>query len=157
MNIIFLDIDGVLTSNASMFLTNDSLDKGCLEFFFEGLSIIKDVKIVISSAWRKKDSFKNDFCKSFPELAVAILDFLHEDWCTIGSRNGNRGEEISEWLSRHPETTKFVCVDDSSRGLESFPHIHAVPSRGFGLLEMRMMVSFFYWKRMDETEQCSIF
>ena len=94
----------------------------------------------------KKDSFKNDFCKSFPELAVAILDFLHEDWCTIGSRSGNRGEEVLEWLSRHPETIKFVCIDDSSRGLETFPHIHAVPSRGFGLLEMRMMVSFFLGK-----------
>jgi hypothetical protein len=63
---------------------------------------------VLSSSWRKFYTF---------EEMVAHLKFFgwtgtfHEDWCTADF-DGSRGEQIQEWLNRHPEVDRYVIFDD---------------------------------------------
>ena len=54
MNYIFLDVDGVLNSDKSL-MTDDSLEDALIE----NLKVIVEktnAKIILSSAWRRKNS-----------------------------------------------------------------------------------------------------
>lgn len=56
-----------------------------------------------------------------------LLEFIHEDWRTKDLHRFDldkvRGDEIAEWLSRHPEVTKYAIIDDDSDMLpEQMPH-----------------------------------
>ena len=55
MNIIFLDIDGVLNNTVSIMLTQKHIDSSCLELFMDTVKRIPDCKIVLSSSWRKTE------------------------------------------------------------------------------------------------------
>ena len=113
MKIIFLDIDGVLTS----LRTCVALDGGGLwtEFDPVGVAIIKrlcenhNYKIVISSTWRwgNADRLHEQLTKH------NLKQFLHEDWRTE-LLNTNRGAEVHRWLSKHPETLEYLIFDDDS-------------------------------------------
>lgn len=100
--IIFLDIDGVITSSRC---------NGYYDFDLWAVHFIlfccknSNTKIVMSSAWRMIPEAKEWFTDLFGE-------FLHEDWRT-GDLD-HRGKEISEWLAKHPEIEHYVVIDDSS-------------------------------------------
>ncbi|MFA5024197.1 MAG: HAD domain-containing protein [Patescibacteria group bacterium] len=113
MKVVFLDIDGVLVSFASMHLPNeilplsmqpvDAFDEKCVG----RLKNILDktgAKIVLTSSWRKLfdiaemiEHFKN-------HGIVGIID------CTA-SLNDHRGKEIQLWLDEN-KVDKFVILDD---------------------------------------------
>ena len=108
--VIFLDVDGVLTSVRC---------NGYYDFDLWAVNFLRwactksGAKIVMSSAWRTISGAKGWFTEVFDK-------HLHEDWRTIDNRfkAENRSEEIDEWLSRHPEVADFVVVDDTLYGLE---------------------------------------
>lgn len=98
--IIFLDVDGVLTSARC---------NGFHDFDLWAVTFLRwackkgNAKIVMSSVWRNNRDAKEVFGRTFGE-------FLHEDWRT--GNHGAREDEIDEWLSRHPEITEFIVIDD---------------------------------------------
>lgn len=159
MNIIFLDIDGVLVTTRSFLSANgfNSVNPEKPVMTFERkhqfdpigcgilLRIIKefDVKVVISSTWRfnavmsevvqkgdEEHKFKNSLYVNLKN--GGLLPFVHTDWRTIDLHRFNeekvRGDEIKEWLTRHPEVTNYAIIDDDSDMLDEqknhFVHIN---------------------------------
>ncbi len=128
MNIIFLDIDGVVCTLRSHFAFEHGLLMEAWDItvcqMIARLCEKYDCKIVVSSVWRK-----NKHCEMY--LAVYGLvshiygskerynssDKKNEDWKTK-ILNGIRGDEVKEWLDRHSEVDKYVILDDDSDFLE---------------------------------------
>lgn len=122
MKIIFLDIDGVLVTTNSM-LAKPSLmanmEPACVEFLNklcneEGLN---NCRVVISSSWRNLFSISE--IVNHLKQARFNPDFIHHDWSTVSLFNGTRGDEIDEWLNRHPAVKNFVIIDDDNDFLPS--------------------------------------
>lgn len=130
MRVLFLDIDGVLNCRADWGKPEhqdkgtyvvDQKKVGCL------LAVVKELglSVVLSSSWRNHQ----DHVDYLYEQGVLSSAWVHDDWRTIrgeGKRIGNsllwspslRGEEIQEWLDRHPEVTAYVIVDDAEEFLK---------------------------------------
>lgn len=107
MKVVFLDVDGVLNDMATIlstgrdFPTKDHLD--CLKQIIDAT----DAKIVLSSSWRFHAQDRNDIKNALRNVGLEIFDMTKEL-----SMKHQRGEEIKEWLSRHPEVERFVILDD---------------------------------------------
>ena len=119
MKVIFLDIDGVLNFSGckerlgSIFFVND-----------EKIKILKEIidktnaKIVLSSTWRygwhDLDNGDNNSvnAKEFLALKEKLLEFDIELFDKTKSINGNRPEEIIEWLSRRDDVENILILDD---------------------------------------------
>ena len=107
VNVIFLDFDGVFLVFGKPSLMDEANQKAIenLKKFFEKE---KDLKIVISSAWRANGI---SYCKRF-------LDGLGLPGDRVvgmtGDERGDRGYQIQCYLNRHPEVEKFVIIDDNS-------------------------------------------
>jgi len=139
MNIIFLDIDGVLnTPNYSVQAyamhtkTNgwfksrdefgvlfDPVAVACLEF----LAHETNSKVVVSSTWRRsglqvmKDMFK------LRGIDVDIID-------VTPILNTQRGEEIEQWLSENDHITNYVILDDDTDFTDHQRNNHFVCTEG---------------------------
>lgn len=111
--VIFLDVDGVLNHRARF--TSDHkkgthvlcpIACGLFASFVEQ----HDIKVVLSSTWRIFDDHVHLL------RCAGVLDRGHDDWRTKDLRGngarGWRGDEIAEWLSRHPEVEQYAIVDD---------------------------------------------
>ena len=110
MKIIFLDVDGVITSPRVGWRRFDIFAVQFLNWLCREI----DAKIVISSTWRY-----NHPKEEFEQFFTAI----HEDWRTDTDllRNGTncRGDEIQLWLNNHPEVTQYIILDDDQDMLDS--------------------------------------
>lgn len=121
MNIIFLDVDGVLNSVNNLIRihkkTNKSYSCYSYPFDYECLENLKELvfrtksNIVISSSWRKS---KEGMQKLFEVLKMYELDEL-----VIGATpflGTNRGEEISKYLDsiKYIDIINFVILDDDN-------------------------------------------
>jgi hypothetical protein len=123
--VLFLDIDGVL--NSSEFLTHQfsnsinypestkedfalqQLDEVAIRRLNLLFRIYPDLKIVISSTWRKLYPLHTiqELLESKGLQKNIIIDK------TKGHLSvGIRGYEIKEWLDAHPEVSRFVILDD---------------------------------------------
>jgi hypothetical protein len=57
--------------------------------------------------------------EEFPQIKA----HYHPDWRTVTGHveslqwRANRGREIQEWLSRHPEVTSYAIVDDDGEDI----------------------------------------
>jgi len=111
VKVLFLDIDGVLNSarTAVAFrgyphkFTPDHLgmfDTVAVNLI-RGLCAKGGVSVVVSSAWR--------YSHGWDEIGRA-LDLPTMD--QTPSLCGCRGDEIADWLRRHPEVTQYAIVDD---------------------------------------------
>jgi hypothetical protein len=122
MRVLFLDIDGVLNHRGVYGLGEAA--PLCPDAMTQLKRVIDETgcKIVLSSTWRLMP-------KLVDKLPVAIVTgHFHGDWRTIEIRHGvspggvylptKRGEEIAEWLGRHPEVERYAIVDDDSDFLE---------------------------------------
>lgn len=114
MNIIFLDIDGVLNSkryenaNYSSMLHRDSFDPAAVARLNRITDITK-AKIVVSSAWRVGFEFdKESFFYLLREEGITgdLIDITPIFTSCL------RWQEIQEWLDNHPEVINFVILDD---------------------------------------------
>lgn len=126
-NIIFLDIDGVLNSERSMYATNTfvlpyTLKGRVAELHDFGLDPIAvgmlkkmckecDCKIVISSSWGDVLQL-HDFIHIFNQYNFDTSSILIGK---ISHDSSNRGVNIKNWLNNHATLDdKFVIVDDST-------------------------------------------
>lgn len=104
MKVIFSDIDGVYNTPSER--KDHSGSKLSVEIdhimAVKRTALRHGAKIVISSSWRI----------THPDEAKALGFPLHHDWRTIGRLDQNRGLEVQEWLSRHPEVTQYAIIDD---------------------------------------------
>ena len=123
MNIIFLDIDGVMnmygaSSRTFMKDYGQHIEPHIVNRLNYICENVKDLRIVISSAWRsdmedlekqlKEQGFKywhlvvDKTCKSFRKPPYNLKeDYLYSF----------RGEQIKEWLDRN-KVTKYLVIDD---------------------------------------------
>lgn len=118
MKIVFLDIDGVIAHIGGKkefnFLCEQSI-------FVLNLLLIHDVKVVISSSWRKLfsiDEIKLMFTKN--GFAGTIIGVTPVCYGPNGGSYIDRSIEIQKWLDNNPDVTEFVILDDEEiGGLES--------------------------------------
>lgn len=124
MNVIFLDIDGVLncnystyemTSTHSMFVQDNKIK------ILKEIIDRTDAKVVLSSTWRVgwkrlelgiKD---NPIAIDFVELRDKLLEFgieLYDRTPKFDAIGRRRGDEIKAWLDAHPEVDGCVIIDD---------------------------------------------
>jgi len=117
MNIVFLDIDGVLASWLKMGNSTENRDVDGHLFEPAAIDALNkitnhiDGKIVVSSTWRKTRSlevFQDLFKKRGIEAEVIGL--------TPELDNG-RADEIQHWIDDN-DVDYFVIIDDITRGIE---------------------------------------
>lgn len=80
-------------------------------------------KLVLSSSWRimhSLEEFNEHAIKNGIPALIDRTEQLVEKDPTGFFISKQRGEEIAEWLSRHPHVTDFVVIDDSTdmKGVE---------------------------------------
>jgi len=116
-NVLFLDIDGVLNSeNFFKRLVPDF--RGVIPIYsrhqvddlaiklVNSLNDIPDLKIVVSSNWRRDSN-----CRSLLQTQGFILKF-HDRWRT--EELGNRTSEINHWVNQEKiDRSRIVVLDDS--------------------------------------------
>ena len=142
INVIFLDIDGVLNGyNFWNLLGWDIISKfksNKLKGWYRELTVpfgvherkvkrlakivhnTMNTKVVISSCWRSglqsnnlSDSEKR-LLDLFDKYDIKIYGY------TPRSESGKRDEEIKAWLSKHKEINKFIILDDENFDLQCF-------------------------------------
>lgn len=123
MKVIFLDFDGVITTEASKWrLDTDKM------LLVKRICDETSAKIVISSSWRRftlEDTFNmlSEYEQSGKEVPFILKDYV------VGITNrmyafkeGNvhihyglpRGCEISRYLTEHKDISKYVILDDDA-------------------------------------------
>ena len=119
MNIIFLDIDGVLATRATRF-AGDHFDPECAKHLKEIIDRT-DSYVVISSTWRYNRALWQ-FAALFDAVGIdgsRVLDVTPMSDKKRGSLyvSKSRGAEISEWL-RHAGSKyrigRYIVIDDDS-------------------------------------------
>jgi hypothetical protein len=127
--ILFLDVDGVLNHRAC-FSPSRGGSPLCPDAIARLQGLVKRTQchVVLSSTWRTMDGFVDRLAAAggFPRPHPT-------DWRTIempptvkkgqspgpsvlvpGVNIPKRGDEIAEWLSRHPEVGRYAIVDDDA-------------------------------------------
>lgn len=137
MKIIFLDIDGVLNSNASHhywkqrgYLTNLEEAKHLCPVAISNLNLLmkenQDLKICLSSAWRKVFGM-NETKRVLHLMGFKYIEKLvSQTLQTFGSRP--RGHEVQEWLEDHPGFENFIVLDDKPYNFTSVGYKKFDPS-----------------------------
>lgn len=127
VKIIFLDMDGVILSgpdlwNSSYIPRNRTIPQDKIELL-KKLCDATDAKVVVSSTWRSDENTRD----RLRDLGVP----LHEDWRTCHSwtpefteAHQGRGYQVQLWLNKHPEVTKFVCLDDDDDFIPDQPVVY---------------------------------
>jgi hypothetical protein len=115
--VLFLDMDGVLSFVRAYVVQQDRPaleDRWICDVSVRQLDAIcrkSNAWVVVSSVWRLNRSRT-----SFVDLLKrhGFTGHLHKDWRTKQLDGCIRGDEVKEWLSRHPEVTTHVILDDDS-------------------------------------------
>lgn len=120
--IIFLDMDGVCcterahVAQRSTACPMEVLDREAVGLLNALVDTVPDLKFVLSSTWRYH------FDQPWMERHLRKFGWagaFHEDWKTDRlinaqfSRSIQRGDEVNEWLSRHPDIESHVILDDN--------------------------------------------
>lgn len=123
MKVLFLDIDGVVNKQENFNPTNKPgpfpIDSYCA-FLVGRIKLSTGCEVVLSSSWR----YHAEACQIVSERVVELLDrtTTNYEWDgkpitargTTYVHHEIRGDEVNEWLSRHPEVTKYAILDDES-------------------------------------------
>ena len=118
MKVIFLDIDGVLnstkTSQAMGGYPQELYEREAFDWMairlLQRLADSSGVQFVLSSAWRLYFSFE-DVAKAFDLPIIGATPSSSAD-------GTERGYEIRDWLTVHPEVDAYVILDDDPDMLE---------------------------------------
>lgn len=116
MNLIFLDVDGVLNSTkfAVKMLEEDNvriyaedlLDPHALRLL-KVLVEKTDALIIVTSSWRRIPESYSNLERQIQQFGMYISD------CTPNTGN-KRGDDITAWFNRHSGTYNYVILDDDS-------------------------------------------
>ena len=124
MNCIFLDCDGVLNSTHGWLRDKPNtwkyLTPECVEQLRQLLNALPDIKIVISSTWRKM-MLINEFREMFNSFNLPGDRIIGYTKIRLSDRA--RGYEIQEYLDEHPEIEKFVIIDDDADMAHLLSHL----------------------------------
>lgn len=112
---IFLDFDGVLLTKWTRFRRMDvcavsQLNRLCRE---------SGAGVVISSTWRHIGLGRCRAMLREADFKGKVLGATP----TIWGRGFCRGDEIQDWLARHPEVERFVILDDDDDMGELLPYL----------------------------------
>lgn len=114
MNVIFLDIDGVLRTHKSdkeWYGQNIPTNVFNRKFSPNSINILNEIikltnaRLIISSTWREHYSI-NELRKIFTNNGYKY------DIYDITTKLGYRGEEIQYWLDTH-DVNRYIVVDDN--------------------------------------------
>lgn len=104
MKILFLDVDGVLNSQDTMtkdpsaFFPIDAY----MAFLVGRIQLNTGCQIVLSSSWRHNEESVSHIEKRVSQLFGMTPDLPGK----------SRGDEITEWLSHHPDVSNYAILDD---------------------------------------------
>ncbi len=150
MKILFLDIDGVLTSGR----VHLAYRKGGIWTDFDPIGVSAllkvcetGVKLVISSTWRKfpdhlwREMEKNDLKQYvyFPDWKTTDLGYNP----ATGS-DYQRGDEIKEYLGRHPEIDSYRILDDNS-DMDALPSKKLILTDGENGITTQNILKLYRW------------
>jgi histidinol phosphatase-like enzyme len=120
MNVLFLDVDGVLNNYSILTYANEFFDN---RFVSRLRTIIKRTRcvIVLSTGWRLHTAYKD-------LLLLKLEEFGIDDKLIVGETPNHtfkkRKKEITEWLnSNQKKVKKWVVLDDMEL---QFPDKHYV-------------------------------
>jgi hypothetical protein len=125
MKVLFLDVDGVLNfdGTTTRFHGKIGLDEWNMEIFRKMMAKLPDVKIVLSSTWRRYEKSLNYLWENLDDLRERWIDstpILPRYKEPVGdpprAMPNRRSDEIMAYLNEHPEVTKFAIVDDMGIG-----------------------------------------
>lgn len=116
MNILFLDIDGVLNSSNGRRRESFKHNRACTlhTLFEENMEVLRSIidvincKIVISSTWR--NNFTLEELKTIFSV-YNIPKHIIIDTTIVDHNAHTRGFQINEWLKNN-RVNKFVIIDD---------------------------------------------
>lgn len=121
MKVLFLDIDGVVNKqdNFNPAIKNNlyPIDSYCA-FLVGRIQLQTGCDVVLSSSWRSHP----EGVQNVSERVVRLLDKTgYHKWDgVIRHARGRdwphelRGDEINDWLAKHPEVDKYAILDDDS-------------------------------------------
>lgn len=142
MNVIFLDVDGVLNSLTTIETTPDNyrgieqskvaLLKNLVDETDAVLVLISDWK----TGWESEDKDNQDSLANYLDECLAKEGLEIYD-CTYEARRKDRGKGISEWLHEH-KVKKWIVLDDET--FDDFEKYHisehlVLTAEYFGLTE----------------------
>lgn len=117
MNIIFLDIDGVLNSSAYYKETENDLDLKAVDILSQIYHKF-NCKIVLSSTWRElKDISDESAQKMWKHLVDTLEKYGMEIYDITPTIKNNRPLEIATWLQNN-SCSNYVILDDDFSLLE---------------------------------------
>jgi len=106
MNVIFLDVDGVLNNQALLYRYGlDYIDDGMVDLL-KSVVFATKAKVVLSSTWRL-DGYSCELVKKV--LGSKGMEIYGK---TARIEHADRAEEILDWLGKHPEVGRYAVVDD---------------------------------------------
>lgn len=110
MNVLFLDVDGVLNSYQSSKQLDDSM------IYHLGRIVSKiNLKIVLSSTWRLYSDSLVELEVRLAKDGISIFDTtVHLVPAKMSIPSVERHFEIQEWLDRH-KVEKFAILDDDNK------------------------------------------
>ena len=138
MNILFLDIDGVViplrcnidTRRKEWFARMRDMGRADQTGygFFDPIAVtmLNDLHkqfnfhIVVSSSWAEIYTDRRDFEAIFSINGLNIP--MHEDWKTPRKEYpvDTRADQIFNWLQEHPDVNKYIVLDDRCSGSGNF-------------------------------------
>ena len=124
--IIFLDVDGVLNSeefsrwlfdnHEKKYRGYELLDQRAI-LCLQDIVFVTGAEIVLSSSWRLSSKCSEQLRQQLLPYGLQFIDK------TVSLPYEDRGEEIKEWLSRHPDVSHYVILDDDSDMFDIKDHL----------------------------------
>ena len=126
IKVLFLDIDGVMVTRKELSEgTPYKFNPDITKMFEDFLTQYPDIKVVLSSAWRKNETVFNKINHNSRLIYRRIIG-------RTGSHNSGRGEEIKAWLDDYyKEVTHYVIVDDDVFDMLNEQKPYIVQTNGF--------------------------
>ncbi len=133
MNVVFLDIDGVLVSEWCFWRMQLNHVTDRVLFDHRALKALKGLvertgaKVVITSSWRPRKNERPT--RPFMDLQTMLAHNLTPVYDVTpvleSDRIADRSDEIAAWLTEHPDVESFAVLDDNDR----FHHVPAIRER----------------------------
>ncbi|QQS34790.1 MAG: hypothetical protein IPM56_11010 [Ignavibacteriales bacterium] len=146
MNIIFLDIDGVMNSERYYRRVNMKAPDWA-RFDPESVRLLKllldefDARLVITSSWRfgAAEMLNRELNR------YSLKKYLHKNWKTDLIGANERDKEINSWLKKSIDVKNFLILDDvdSYSGILRNHFVKTDIKTGFGVNEFELCREFF--------------